>query len=84
MGAEIVGRAKRSVPAIRVCGGHVTEPVIGPRFARTRWLLCPPCGAVHAVSTVGQSTSSSGTIHVSFSAAARHSAQAGSPIMVSM
>jgi hypothetical protein len=23
-------------------GGHGAEPVIGPRFARTRWRLCPP------------------------------------------
>src|SRR5262249_30569119 len=29
-------KAQRAVPT----GGHV-EPVIGPRFARTRW-LCPP------------------------------------------
>jgi len=23
-------------------GGHGAEPVVGPRFARTRWHLCPP------------------------------------------
>ena len=41
-------------------------------------------GPRHAVSTVGQSASSSGTIQVSFSAPARHSLQAGSAIMASM
>ena len=32
-------------------GGHGTEPVIGPRSARTRWRLCPPYAVTEAAVT---------------------------------
>src|ERR1043165_243770 len=76
--------AKAEALELRTRGVEVVDEVAGvieEDLARLRDL---PLGPAHAVSTVGQSTSSSGTIHVSFSAAVRHAAQAGSAIRASM